>query len=514
MNRALLFSTALAALLVASTPAHADPASLGLAGTAIISFLSTTIVGSVTVGSVLTTIALSGASYLLSSLNAPKGPKSMDEGQKVVSQQAVPIQRMILGKALVGGPLFFLECKPPYLYYGVILASHEIDGLEEFRIGDKIVTLDPAGHAISSNYNDGTNSYVQVSIRTGTASQAIDPILAADFPELPSTFRQQGHATAVVKFWYGSNADNHEKFWGNQTPEPKFLVRGAKVLDPNDPTQSSADPSTWKWSDTAALCQAFWLTHAKGGKRPWSKIDIEGLKAAAKADATLVPCKGGAMEKRYTVNGVVTLDQEPIDVVQSLLTANLGRLVWRNGKYTILSGVPRTAVWTLNDDSARGALEARYDRPRRELINTMRTRFTAPDREYQVSDGPVLVNSAYLADDGEEHDATIELPFTASHPRAQRIANITLERSRRGRLINRSESIEAIRLSAADVVNFESAFLTMLSGPYELNKAMLSHEALEVEVELEQYDPAIYDWDPETQEQDFSIEPAELAGVN
>lgn len=495
-------------------------------GAAAAALFSTVIVGSITVGSVLTTVALSAASFLLSKVTAPSmggiaGASVEDPGQKLATQQATPTQRIILGRALVAGPMFFLECKPPFLYMGIILAAHEIDGVDEVRIGDKPVVLKPDGTANSAPYYAATDNYLKVSIRTGAPGQTIDPILAADFPELPASFKQQGYATAVLKMRYSltstdaaTRADDHNRVWTNGTPQPKFLVRGAKVYDPRDPTQSASNSATWKFTDNASLCLAYYLTSTKGCRVEWADIDMDALKTAAAADDQIITLKDGTTERRYTVNGVISMDAEPVMVVQNLLTANLGRLVWRQGAYAILSGVPRSAVWTINDDTARGGMEVRYDRPRRELINTIRTRFIAPDREYQLCDGPILTNSTYLTADGEEHAITIDLPFTSSHTRAQRIAKATLERSRLGRVVSRRESIDAVRLSASDIVNIESGFLGQINGTYEINKVTLQHDTLECEIEAEEYSSSVFDWNAATDEQAFTIAPATLAGVN
>ena len=500
-----------------AAPAQADPVTITAGIAAAASFFATPVIGSLTIGSLLTTAALSGASFLINKALAPKvrGFGGIDEGQKATVQQAVPSQRLIYGRALVGGPLFFYECKPPFLYIGVVLASHEIEAVEEIRINGNKVTFDGTGAASSTNFVNGSTSLVYASIRTGTATQAMDPILEADFPEIAAdtAWRQRGHATVVLKCDYATDAATHERYWGSASPRFEFLVKGMKVFNPCDPTQSSSDASTWQWSDTASLCLAHFLTYGKAGKRPWASIDIPALCTAATADAESVSLADGTVEKRYTINGVVDLTADIGEGIQNMLTAHLGRLIWSDGKYSILSGVPRDPVWTLNDNSARGDMDAQSSRARRDLVNVVRTVFVAPDREYQTANGPVLRNETYITADGEEHEITITLPFTSSHTRAQRIAKATMERARLGRSISRREDIAALRLNAADIVNIEVNFLPVLSGMFEINSAKLDHERFEIEIEAEEYSPAIYDWTV-ADEQEFTIEPAELAGVN
>lgn len=482
-----------------------------------VALAGTTIIGSVTVGTVLTTVALSAGSYLLNKVLADKpqqlGGSLNDEGQKVLSKQPVPVKRMILGRSLVGGSLFFLEVKPPYLYYGIVLASHEIDGIDEYRLGNTVVSVNSSGEADSTPYNDGTNVFYQVSVRNGTDDQLIDPLLAADFPELPSTFRQRGHATAVVKLRYGTDDDEQQQLWGSGEPEPRFLVRGAKVFDPRDPSQSKDDTSTWVFSDTASLCQAYWLNSPLGGNRPFDRIDLEALCVAADADDEPVLLLSGAYENRYSVNGVIDLSSEPHRVLSDLMTANLGRLTWSQGIYRITSGVPRPPVLTLNDNSARGAIQSRQNQARQDLINVVQTVFLAPERDFQLANGPEIRNSSYITADGEEHLITVQLPFTATHTRAQRIGKIVMELSRLGHQVSRNEFLgDAVLLSAADVVNIESDALPYIAGQYEIVEAGLEPTG-DVKIVYEEYSASVYDWDT-SDEQAFTIAPAELAGVS
>lgn len=487
-------------------------------------FLSTPVIGGITIGGILTTAALSGASFLLSAAFAPKisqAQQELDEGKKIVVQQAVPDQLLIYGRALVGGPVFFHECKPPYLYLGIVLCSHEIDGVEVVRIGNDIINLDANGNATDIKYNDGTNVYLKVSIQKGTTTQGVDPILAADFPDLESTFKQEGYATAVLKMLHSkpglsvdAAAEDHERVWGNGTPKPSFLVRGMKVYDPRKAHHDIDDSSTWEWSDTASLCLAHYMTYIKGFNRSWSKINLDDLIDSANSDDEQVQLLSGSFESRYSVNGVVDTSTEPIQPVLDMLTANMGHIVWRDGKYSILSGVPRPAVWTFNDNSARGSMNVRYQRPTAELVNIVRTQFTSPEREYQSAEGPVLRNNDYITADNEEHEISIILPFTATHTRAQRLAKIVMERARLGKLITRRESIEALIVSAVDHVNIESDFRSVVGMLGEINAAKLAEDTLEVDIEMEEYSDSIYDWDAAVDEQSFEMPVTELVGVN
>lgn len=485
---------------------------------AISSLLATTIIGSVTVGSVVFTAALSGASYALQRAAAKKAQRGItSEINKQVVKQALPQARVVYGRALVAGPLFFIERRGDWLYYGIVLADHQIDAVEQIRMGERTVTIDGSGAAASVPYNDGTNIRLYASVRLGSSTQAIDPILAADFPELPSTFRQRGKATVVLKMYQPLNINNdlNRTLYGNSgQPAPLFLIRGRRVYDPRDPSQSIGDAATWKWSNSPSLCAADFQTMPRnkgGGGSPWSDVDLVALAKAANDDMQPVPLKNGGAEPRYTCNGVVDLDgTAPAEIISRILTANMGYRVTSNGKFVFLSGTPRDPVWTLNDHSARGSMTAVLQPALSEVINVVKTTFVSLDRQYQLVEGPELRNATFIANDGAEMPLSLELPFTTSHTTAQRLASIMMLDSRIGKRVSRREDMACILLDAADIVEVESGTISAATGRYVLEQVSASDMPLEFEVTLRGYDPAMFLWNPATQEQDFAIAPPDL----
>jgi Putative phage tail protein len=158
-------------------------------------------------------------------------------------------------------------------------------------------------------------------------------------------------------------------------------------------------------------------------------------------------------------------------------------------------------------------MEVRMTRDRASLINLVRTVFAAPDRAYQTVNGPIIQNTAYATADGEAHEVTITLPFTSSATMAQRIAKATMQRSRFGRQVTRRESLDALRLEAADIITIEAGQLSALGGVFKLNKLALDHDTFEFEIMAEEYSASVYDWSL-SDEQPFTLSPATLAGTN
>ena len=486
------------------------------------SLMTTSILGITTVGAVLATTALSGTAYLLQKGVAKKAMRGAGgitaEADKQIIKQALPMARIIYGSALVGGSLFFAERRGDWLYYGIIIANHEIDGIDQYRMGERLVNFDGSGAASSLPYFTGASTYLYRSFRNGSDTQTIDPLLAADFPELPSTFRQRGRATVVLKMYFPltiSNSLRTELYGNSGQPAPIFRVRGAKVYDPRDPSQSSADKATWKWARSPSLCAANMQTLDRkrgGGGATWDEIDIDALKQAATDDDTPVPLKNGGTEPRYTCDGVINLDgTAPSEQISKIMSANAGFRVTSNGKYVFLSGVPRAPVWTLTDNSARGAMHYVAHAPLDRRINIVKASFVSADREYQVQEGPELRNADFITEDGMEMPIPLELEFTNSHTTVQRLCSIAMLDSRNGRSIARRENIETILLDAADVVNVETGVIPGASGQYIMESIGVSETPMEFDVTMRGYDPSIYLWNPATDEQDFVINPTDLS---
>src|SRR5690606_38031483 len=135
-----------------------------------------------------------------------------------------------------------------------------IDGFENLFINGHTVFIDQDGFATSVPFRDGDRKYIEVSFRRGTLDQSVDPIIARDFPDMPATFRQRGHATIVIKAHYGFGSgfeaqyEDHKRVYGDQGAlQPLVRYRGARVPDLRRGGVSLGDPSTWVWSDNAAL---------------------------------------------------------------------------------------------------------------------------------------------------------------------------------------------------------------------------------------------------------------------
>lgn len=493
---------------------------IGLSIGASIAVASTIVYGAAVIGlsAVSSALGHKGSGPLTSDLQNSSANTAQ---QRDSVRQAAPSKRIIYGEAFVGGALFFEQCKPPYLYRGYLLCARKISAVKEVHIGNNTVhfaSLTP-GQILTPVSVDGEPNYaahLQVSVRLGDPEQAIDPLLARDFTDLDPSFRQQGIATVVVRYELTNDSDTNTSLWGaSGNANTFFVVDGVAIFDPRDPTQSTDDETTWKFSRNATLCQTDYLRSSYGGRINPDKLDWDKITDAANYDDDPVPCKDGTFIPRYTVDGMLTLDQSPYDVLKSMLTANRATVASGGGKIWIASAAPRDPVVCIYDDVLADAVQVRNEKLKRDQINILQTRFIANDRDYTLVDGPVLRRDDLVASDGEELVATLEMPWTTDYRRVERLQKAFLETSRLGKAITLTADIRLLA-EATDEMASETAIVssdlfpsancsaTMTSVAFVNDFAALQFSLAETDDSIET------DWNPQNDERDFTVAALDL----
>lgn len=478
---------------------HADPITIGVSLLAVVGVTSASAAVAWTVGAIVLVGASIAVNYAVSALTRKSsGAGSLDAASasaaainapaiKYNERQAIPSKRIIYGTAQVGGALFFERVKPPYLYMGHLVNAGQITRWRQMWVGTNLLAfaaLAP-GVAMAPLPVTGQADYpnhLLVSLRNGAADQAIDPLLGADFPSLDPEFRQRGIATAVVRYDYGADFDAYTALWGQASrPNPLWLVDGVAVpdprkpghildWDPSDPDSVAEAVASWSWSNNAALVQSHYLTQRYGGRILPSRVNWDKVATSADWDDGLVYCNDGSFIKRHTIDGVVTLNQSPADVLAAMVSANRGFVLESAGRVWPGSSLPRKSVATITDALLTGAVDYRGAKPKRDMANRVKVRFVAEDREYQTADGPVLNRADLQAIDGELLDATLELPFTMDNRRAQRLEKAFLETSRLGRQVVVTCDVALLAECSDELignaVTFDSALFAQANGVY------------------------------------------------
>ncbi len=437
-------------------------------------------------------------------LKALNGTAAGEAIQQSISAPIMP-QRVIYGKATVGIATFFFEDIPPYRVVGGALAAHEVDGFEWIKINGTICVLDAAGWVTNAPFTrpDG-RQLLRISLRKGTADQAVDPIIIQRAPWVGTTFRQRETATIVVEANYGNSDAEHQEVWAGAL-EIIVRVRGKKLYDPRDPTQRFDVKSSWRWSDSPTLALTDFMTWDDkfGVKLKPDRVNWPLVAESANIDNQMVQRKDGTFERRYTINGAIDTDVSAEDAMTSMITCNRGRIVDRRGKVAPIAGRYTDPVMTITQAHLTGGFDYRASLPRRESVNVLRTRFVDPEREYQIQDGPVLESLERQIADGGVYEDTLEFGLVEDSSRVQRLGKAAFEDAYLGRLLRAPLSLACFRVEPGDNVRVEFPDAPWVNGIYGVESSELNEDLSGVSLTLVETGPQIYEFDPAVDEQPF-----------
>lgn len=206
---------------------------------------------------------------------------------------------------------------------------------------------------------------------------------------------------------------------------------------------------------------------------------------------------GTIEQRRYTATGTFTRDMTPKDVIEDLLKAMAGSLVWTAGQWRMTAGAYVAPTVTLTADDLRGPVTFRNRVPRAQLTNQVRGSYVEPSRGWVVTEFAPVTDATFVTEDGESIERSVDQPWVTSAFRGQRLAKITLLKSRAKRLSVPCK-ISALPLVAADTVSVTLAQLGLSSAAYRIIGWKLTGEdgGLGVDLELEEESADHYDWDP------------------
>ena len=186
MRRSLIVAMLLGSTaLVTPSPARADPVTAFVAGalgvgatTALATtaaYAAGTAFAATAIGSfVVKTVVAIGLS-VLSQLLAP-GPKIPPPSAKMVSyEQAINYIETVYGRTRKSGPIGFTGFRSNKRYYVPIIAAHEIEGVVEHWLDERVVTLNSETVQTRSNVVEAPISgYGRINPFLGAAGQVVD----------------------------------------------------------------------------------------------------------------------------------------------------------------------------------------------------------------------------------------------------------------------------------------------------------------------------------------------------
>lgn len=395
--------------------------------------------GMISLTAFLITAATAALSFVAQTLLKPAAQSPMTQlssaasvaiDQKQTIRQAVAPRKVGYGRTRVGGIIAAIACthSNQYLRMALPFLGHECDAIEEIRINDVVSPIDAAGEVSGGKYA-GAAYFAK---HLGGADQEADAMLLDAYPGWTVNHRLRGICyLAASLYWNQSGSGTIGlNLWSGGLPNITVVGRCKKIYDPR--TGETA------YSNNSALVVADYLCDPLYGLSVdyASGINEEALIAAANACDEDIPLADGGTEKRYATDGVFQSDAKPDEILGRLLGAMHGKAIYDGERWTILAGVYQEPTIILTDDDMYAMSELQTLTSARDSFNGVKGTYVSEENQWQAADFPAVISQTFkAADAGRERLKDIELPFTISPSRAQRIAKIDL-------LLARQEIVE------------------------------------------------------------------------
>jgi hypothetical protein len=397
-----------------------------------------------------------GLSELFGLNSAKRSVNNQDRKQMVRS--SIEARQVVYGHSRVSGPIIYASSSGPdlrYLHLVIPLACHRVSDITNIWVGDVVVTpaqIDGAGTVVSGQFAG------KLRIKKYRGDQlAADPDLVA---ESTDGWTAQ-HVLLGVTYIY-VRLEFSQEAYPNGLSNISAEVEGALLHDPRNGSVSYS--SNW------ALCVLDYLRSDYGLACADDEIDFSSFAVAANLseEGVQLTADGSQWQQRYHCDGAFKLDEAPIDVIEKMLTAGGGALVYVQGRYQLRGGAYEAPSDTMTASDLAGDLEIVTKPSRKDIFNSVRGTFVDPERAWQASDIPVWQSPTYLAEDGEEIWKDIQLPFTTDGTRCQRLAKMLVLTERDSLQINATLKYSAMRHSVMQTLAVTMPDLGWSAKPFRI----------------------------------------------
>lgn len=389
----------------------------------------------------------------------------------------------------------------PSGYSPVVLARSKGDGSYTQTDAEIVTTYDKGNWTGLDASISGSVPNAALLVTDGSVPPQLLSALSA---ACPSTWTAAHKQSGCAKVYFRWKWDNNAYKAG--LPQPSFIVRGKKVYDPRTATTA--------YSANAALCLRDYITSSLGLNAASTKLPDTEWSAEANICDEDVALAAGGTENRYECNGVVDLDTAPKKIIQALLTACAGRLVYTSGQWLLYAGAYRTPTITLTLDDLDGPIKIASRVSRRDLFNGVKGTYVDPDQAWQATDFPPVSVAAYVTEDQEEALwKDVAMAYTTSGSMAQRIARVELERGRRQITVNLSCKLSAYQCMTAETVmltvpryGWSAKVFEVMSWGFTLRTDGGEAPRLGIDLTLRETDSGVFSW-TSAQEQTVNVAP-------
>jgi hypothetical protein len=366
------------------------------------------------------------------------------------------------------------------------------------QVGNSVNVDPPQYPAVALHYMTVKVSTAVSSVRVveylGTDTQAADPTLVSVFPNKWTS----NHTLRGIAYLHLTLRWNADLFGQSGLPDITAVIKGAKV-----PNFTGAADS---WSQNAARCAAYWLTHPTLGPGvPRTElITSEWLDAQNTCEEAITPPPWFSgpylQEKRYQINAVISSGDPVSSARQMFEDACAGFFVWsqgrhllRPGKYRLPSGVTTTIT---DSDLAGNGIKVSPKPSRQALVNRVSVSYTSEEDKWTTKTCPPATSDTFVQEDnGLDLYQELNYEWCVSPLAAERYAKLYLERNRLCKTVAITTKLYVYDLQVSDTVYLTLSKYGLSNQVAEVMSRTLDFESMTITFVLRLIPVNIYDFD-------------------
>ena len=356
-------------------------------------------------------------------------------------------RKMVIGRVGTAGDFGFhgLEGNDNRnLYRVIILAGHRCKAVNRIWAGGDLLTARNLQHGVQTEireFRDGSRHRMWLTWYDGRDNQTADGnAIAANISprRLRSSDRYTGLSYVLVKARFDTDSLT-------SLPEFIFELDGGFWYDRRKDSTAGGSgphrhnqPSTWEFTTNPAVALDHYQLGVLGGSNndkplfgmhlnPWQVPFSEFQEAADTSDEVVLGVP------RYAANGILSAGDSHRDNVTLLATQMASIPYDVGGRVVIRPSQVRPIKLTLTDADLveDQPSELNITPSGTDLVNTVRGSYREPSVRYNETDYATVTNEELVGKDGRVFEHTIDFDFETNPTRAQRLANIELERQSR-----------------------------------------------------------------------------------
>ncbi|WP_159975896.1 MULTISPECIES: hypothetical protein [unclassified Novosphingobium] len=446
------------------------------------------------------------AALALATLYKPKGPKPEQQERSI--KTALPPRISAYGTVrLYGAYMLYDTNADGFAVDAWAFHDGRIDSILFRYLGDKRITLNGAGFVLPQDKEFGDGDTVRIGTRLGLATETAFSELITRLPGIwTNNHRGDGVVTGcmISKPVKQKNFNDVYPQGGPDANQLSLVVQAQRVFDWRDVTQSASDPSTWRFSDNAALCTAhYYMTRAYKDWETHFAPTLGSWTAAANDCDVAVPLKAGGTEKRYRVALAHKHTDTHKATIGNLLAAwdgfiaprSDGALVAWSGRYVD----PDPADLIGPDEIVSYSWD--YGIVDEDQSNEIAVSYLSADHDYTTVDATSWRDEDAIFADGELKTTPLE-NAVPSHGQARRLAKRLMAKTMAPNRGSVTTTIAGRKIRGKRFIplHIEEAGAVFFSGTAEIVRLRRNLTTGGVTFDWIKADPNVDAWNPATEE--------------